>query len=228
MTPATQPTARALEAAILALLEERGTASACPSEVARQMGGRGWRALMQPVRDAAARLQRREQIDVYQRGRPVELSEARGPIRLRSRAVRDIDYRAEPERYVVGRGEQGVLTVEPYKSELLPLWRFKTPAVAKTSARALYQAFVAYGRAGDFVGMDMARKFIQMGWTRARRYANHKSGQKYAGRAVRARDEDPDKAAAAEIFRVVLDKARANRTYRALRAARDQPRGKRS
>ena len=25
----------------------------------------------------------------------------------------------------------------------------------------------------DFIGMDMARKFLEMGFTRARRYANH-------------------------------------------------------
>jgi hypothetical protein len=216
---AKQPTARAIEAAILALLDERGTASACPSEVARRLDGRRWRGLMQRVRDVAARLQDRERIDVYQRGRPVALREARGPIRLRARAVRAIDYRAEPERYVIGRGEQGVLTVEPYKSELLPLWRFRTPALATTSARALYRAFVAYGRAGDFVGMDMARKFLQMGWTRARRYANHRSGRKYAGRTVRPPAPDPEKAAAAEIFRVALDRARKNRTYARLRAA---------
>lgn len=28
--------------------------------------------------------------------------------------------------------------------------------------------------------MDMARKFLQMGYTRSRRYANHKSGRKYS------------------------------------------------
>lgn len=32
---------------------------------------------------------------------------------------------------------------------------------------------------GDFVGADMTRKFIQMGMTRAKRYANHKGGRKY-------------------------------------------------
>ena len=32
----------------------------------------------------------------------------------------------------------------------------------------------------DFVGADMTRKFIQMGMTRARRYANWKGGRKYA------------------------------------------------
>lgn len=36
-----------------------------------------------------------------------------------------IDYRSHPERYKVARGEQGVLTVEPYKSEILPHWRFR-------------------------------------------------------------------------------------------------------
>ena len=27
--------------------------------------------------------------------------------------------------------------------------------------------------------MDMCRKFLEMGFTRARRYANHRSGKKY-------------------------------------------------
>lgn len=201
---------------MLALLEERGTATACPSELARALA-RDWRPLMQPIRDVAATLQDRGVIDVYQRGRPVDVRTAKGPIRLRARAVQTIDYREHPERYVIGRGEQGVLTVEPYKSEILPLWKFRTPADARASAAAIYKAFVAYGRAGDFVGMDMARKFLQMGWTRARRYANHRSGQKYAGTRVRTTDPDPVKARAAEIFRVAYDRARANRTYARLR-----------
>ncbi len=36
-----------------------------------------------------------------------------------------IDFRQHPEFYQVGRGEQGVLLVEPYKSEILPYWRYK-------------------------------------------------------------------------------------------------------
>lgn len=36
----------------------------------------------------------------------------------------DVDYRARPEAYRVGRGEQGVLICEPYKGEILPHWRF--------------------------------------------------------------------------------------------------------
>jgi len=36
-----------------------------------------------------------------------------------------IDYRSKPQLYKVAKGEQGVLTVEPYKAEILPHWRFR-------------------------------------------------------------------------------------------------------
>lgn len=89
------------------------------------------------------------------------------------------DFRQKPELYRIGKGEQGVLLVEPYKSEILPHWRFKTFAEAKKSSAKIYKMFLAYLKAEDFPGADMARKFLQMGWTRARRYANHKGGRKY-------------------------------------------------
>ena len=92
---------------------------------------------------------------------------------------KSLDLRAQPELYRVGRGEQGVLLVEPYKSEILPHWRFATPDIARESSEAIYQMFLDYLADDDFVGADMARKFIQMGYTRARRYANHKGGKKY-------------------------------------------------
>ncbi|KAK5117368.1 hypothetical protein LTR62_005986 [Meristemomyces frigidus] len=81
--------------------------------------------------------------------------------------------------YHIARGEQGVLTFEPYKSLLLPYWRFKTIPIATRSSETLHNAFTHYVKAGDFVGADMSRKFIQMGMTRAKRYANHKGGRKY-------------------------------------------------
>ncbi len=71
-----------------------------------------------------------------------------------------IDFRMRPELYRVGRGEEGVFHVEPYKSELLPLWRFRTPEVARASTDAIYARFLEYRAAGDFVGMDMARKYL--------------------------------------------------------------------
>lgn len=90
------------------------------------------------------------------------------------------DFRKNPELYRIGVGEQGVLLVEPYKSELLPLWRFKTVELAKESSKAIFAQFEKYLQEKDFVGADMACKYLQMGFTRARRYANHASGQKYA------------------------------------------------
>ncbi|ENF5524486.1 DUF4385 domain-containing protein [Salmonella enterica subsp. enterica serovar Muenster] len=125
-----------------------------------------------------------------------------------------IDFRQQPELYQVGRGEQGVLLVEPYKSEILPFWRYKDEASAMKSAEQVYQLFEAYRQQDDFVGMDMARKFIQMGYTRARRYANYKGGKKYAeDGSLNTRGNDPIKAAAATVFKSWWDKIRQDEDY---------------
>ena len=91
----------------------------------------------------------------------------------------DIDYRENPHLYKVGRGQQGVLICEPYKSELYPLWRFKTPDKAQLSCNQIYLKFLGYIDEGDFVGADMAKKYLHMGFTRSRRYWNHSSGKKW-------------------------------------------------
>lgn len=143
-----------------------------------------------------------------------------------------LDLRAQPELYRVGVGEQGVLLVQPYKAELLPHWRFATPEAARLSSEKIYAMFLAYLEAGDFVGADMARKFLQMGFTRARRYANHRGGKKYDGPVPEGKKgqsgahgrpelprtpEDPVKAKAARIFKVKWDQAEANETYARLK-----------
>jgi hypothetical protein len=130
-----------------------------------------------------------------------------------------INFREQPELYRVGKGEQGVLLVEPYKSEILPHWRFKTPEIAKRSANKIYKMFLEYKANDDFVGMDMARKFLQMGYTRSRRYANHKSGRKYkeGSKEVLERDEDPVKTESAKIFYEKWKKAREDKKYMELK-----------
>ena len=51
----------------------------------------------------------------------------------------DIDYRENPHLYKVGRGQQGVLICQPYKSELHIHWRFKTTRTGKTiSSQKIY------------------------------------------------------------------------------------------
>lgn len=115
---------------------------------------------------------------------------------------KSIDFRQRRDLYRIGRGEQGVLLVEPYKSEILPHWRFKAVAEAQKSSADIYRMFLSYLAAEDFPGADMARKFLQMGWTRARRYANHKGGRKYDKQTGEElpRIEDAEKAAAAAVF----------------------------
>ena len=147
--------------------------------------------------------------------------------------LESLDLRAHPENYRVGRGEQGVLRVQPYKDELLPLWRFRTAEVARESAAAIRSRFDEYVAAGDLVGADMARKFLQMGYTRARRYANHPGGRTYDGPVPDGRrgqsgahgrselprgPEDPEKAEAARVFKAAWDSVEEVTTYTDWRA----------
>jgi hypothetical protein len=111
----------------------------------------------------------------------------------------NLDFRKQPELYRVGRGEQGVLLVEPFKSEILPYWRFKTPDIAKESSEKIMELFGDYRTKEDFVGMDMARKFIQMGYTRARRYTNFRKYKEDG--STKERDIDLVKAKSAAIFK---------------------------
>jgi len=94
-----------------------------------------------------------------------------------------VDFRRHPELYRVGWGEQGVLQMQPYKGKILPHRRSRDAAAVTGSSTAIYGLFEEYLKAHDFVGADMARKFIQVGFTRAQRYANHQGGKKYAGPA---------------------------------------------
>ena len=127
----------------------------------------------------------------------------------------NINYKLNPEEYKIGRGEQGVLICQPYKSEILPFWRFKTPEVAEESSKTIYKMFLNYLSQKDFVGADMARKYLQMGFTRSRRYANFKSGKKFSkgGITLPKGTGDPLKIRSADIFLKKYKKAINNRSY---------------
>ena len=77
---------RELEDAIQTLLGRRGPGKTiCPSEAARAVGGDDWRRLMEPARAAARRLVTAGEVEITQRGRVVDSTAARGPIRIRRR-----------------------------------------------------------------------------------------------------------------------------------------------
>ena len=119
--------------------------------------------------------------------------------------------------YRIGRGEQGVLLVKPYTNDICKYWKFKTPAIAKKSAEKIYTMYADYRAKNDFVGMDMCRKFLEMGFTRARRYANHKDGKKYDKNGnIRPQEKDwstSDKAISARIFKTYRDRVTKDSKY---------------
>ncbi len=132
----------------------------------------------------------------------------------------DLNFRAHPERYRVTSDERGVFKIEPYKSELLPEWTITTLPEAEASAATLHERYREYREAGEFVGMDMARKYLQMGWTRAMRYAKYPGGQKYerdeaGNRTEREPQEwyDEEKREIAVVFREHLDRVRGDSAY---------------
>ena len=132
---------------------------------------------------------------------------------------KNIDFKVEGNRklYRIGRGEQGVLLVRPYTNDICAHWRFVNESVARKSADKIYSMFCDYKDKQDFIGMDMARKFLEMGFTRSRRYANHSSGKKYA-KDGSVRPQSPDalyseKARSARVFKEVRDKAAKDEKY---------------
>ena len=90
---------------------------------------------------------------------------------------KNLHFKPNDRRYRIGRREQGVLLVRPYTNDICKYWRFKTPSIAERSAKQIYIEYKKYRKNKDFVGMDMCRKFLEMGFTRARRYANHRDGK---------------------------------------------------
>ena len=130
-----------------------------------------------------------------------------------------VDYRLHPELYRVGRGEQGVLICQPYKEEICSYWRFKTPQIAQESSDKIYSLFIDYLNKQDFVGADLARKYLQMGFTRARRYANYKGGKKYDQNfKLNSKGQgDPQKVLSADIFYKKWKQAEAHPLYNSMK-----------
>lgn len=82
-------TQQELEQVILHLLAQRKRGGTiCPSEAARTVGTEAtWRELMEPARQAARRLVDRDQVEITQKGKVVDPSTAKGPIRIRLRKI---------------------------------------------------------------------------------------------------------------------------------------------
>lgn len=80
-----------IAATTLALAGHRGPdRTICPSDVARTIGGDGWRALLDEVRSVARDLADDGEVEITQRGAPIDpRSTWRGPVRIRRAASPD-------------------------------------------------------------------------------------------------------------------------------------------
>ena len=75
---------REIDRAILDLLNQRAAdASICPSEAAKRIDPDNWRDRMEDARMSARRLADSGEVVITQKGRPVDPSTAKGPIRIR-------------------------------------------------------------------------------------------------------------------------------------------------
>ena len=134
---------------------------------------------------------------------------------------KNLDFKPNDTRYRIGRGEQGVLLVRPYTDDICIYWKFRTPKIAEKSSRQIYYMYLHYKKEEDFVGMDMCRKFLEMGFTRARRYANHRDGKKYKDGKILPQEKDAmtcDKAKSATIFKTFRDMVTKDPKYQSMRA----------
>ena len=139
---------------------------------------------------------------------------------------KSLDFTNEKTRklYRIGRGEQGVLLVSPYTNDICAHWRFKTPNEAIVSSNKIQDMYLEYRDVKDFIGMDMCRKFLEMGFTRARRYANHNSGRKYKKGTKEILPQEKDHATSkyaqsATIFKKIRDIVAKDEIYVTMRKA---------
>lgn len=137
-----------------------------------------------------------------------------------------LDYSDNPEKYVIGRGQFGVLKYEPYKSEMLQFWRYADKEAAEEAAPEIFERFQQYLNKREFPGADMAKKFLHMGFTRSMRYAKYPGGKKYDDdgneRTAHGPDTtgswaDADKREAACVYKRYWDRARNNIEYQSLK-----------
>ena len=118
-----------------------------------------------------------------------------------------IDYRRNPERYPLDGDDEIALSAQPYFSEVSAHWRYATAREAGESAAWLYEFYLRYREAGDFVGMDVVRRLLRLALRRARESegnatapAGHPTAAAIFSKTFRMVDRDPQYATMRERF----------------------------
>lgn len=97
----------------------------------------------------------------------------------------------------------------------------KNTEIATESSDKIFSMFIDYLDSDDFIGADRTRKYLQMGFTRARRYFNYKVGKKYGKEKTYQKLDrgtgDPEKAKAAAVFYKKWKDTENNKNYAQLK-----------
>lgn len=156
------------------------------------------------------------EIGIRRDGTPISIAVERTGVSEDDGPEYDIDFREQPGAYEIGRGEHGVFKMQPYKDELLPLWTITSVAEAESAAAAIFAKYEEYKANGEFPGMDLARKYLKMGWTRSLRYAKYPGGKKYNDDGTEREPQewyDEEKREISLIYREYLDRVRDDPAY---------------
>tara|TARA_R110001583_G_scaffold7985_3_gene38871 strand:+ start:2843 stop:3496 length:654 start_codon:yes stop_codon:yes gene_type:complete len=120
-----------------------------------------------------------------------------------------INYKENPGMYRTTRDSQGVYTVMPYKKDLIKYFSFSSPKSSKESAQKIYELFESYRDKNDFIGMDMARKYLQLGYKLSKRFEKYPSGKK----SLKNESGDRAMSQSASAFRKKLIKVMKDKAY---------------
>jgi hypothetical protein len=130
----------------------------------------------------------------------------------------NLNYRKHPEQYRIGIGQFGVMKYEPYTSEVIDHWRYKSVPIAIESRNRILALFYRYLDTNDFPGADVAKKALHMGFTRALRYAKPvEKDVSHNGSPPPAAYSSPEKRRVSLVFKDAYDTARTHECYQRLR-----------
>lgn len=76
----------------------------------------------------------------------------------------NINYQENRLLYPYTLGFDGMYTCNPYKDKFLKIWKFTSKSSARESAKNIYDEFLIHLNNEDFIGCDMARKYLQAGY----------------------------------------------------------------
>ena len=133
-----------------------------------------------------------------------------------------INVKENPELYIVDNGLKGMYTFEPYKSLLLPLFKYKSQKAAKRSTeKLLYQFNKNLGE--DFIACNMCVKYLRAGVIFSRRYNRYgKSGRVYDENGERKgmlkiKDRDKEKMDITRMYEKALKECVSNEEYKGMK-----------